>query len=424
MKDINKSNLSTYDRDVLNVFLNNEDTDSLYKSTLWDFEEVLSIIVKEKIDPEDYKGLNMFYDSSLDTISNSTSRRNRIKKNRELFLQIDDMVNFEDFDSKIEKKFDKKGIKELHNDNGWEASDFKVLNQSMEEYKNRTGRLNYLESTVSNKLVYWEKPEKDTIAGRRKRHIIIFNTENLEQVSIKFNFDRKLNRRFLSSSSKKDGSVLSKTLTFNIECNNDVYTVAVFGGEFDETAGNNTIISLPLQGKSGGEASVSDITFEDTENNRISQSDGFTIDVDGVEMNGEEKDGSLVFTFENTSGKAIASCNFQFTLPEGISLIPNGESYFYEEGNATAGMKFYITSSNNVYTVTVYDGEFNEIAGNTIISLPLQGSSKGVATVSNIAFSGSDGSNISRGWRNRGPSDHDCCRGGNVHQRRDAREEI
>ena len=49
MNDINKSNLSIYDRDVLNVFLNNDDTDSLYKSTLWDFEEVLSIIVKEKL---------------------------------------------------------------------------------------------------------------------------------------------------------------------------------------------------------------------------------------------------------------------------------------------------------------------------------------------------------------------------------------
>ena len=244
MKDINKSNLSTYDRDVLNVFLNNEDTDSLYKSTLWDFEEVLSIIVKEKIDPEDYKGLNMFYDSSLDTISNSTSRRNRIKKNRELFLQIDDMVNFEDFDSKIEKKFDKKGIKELHNDNGWETADFKVLNQSMEEYKNRTGRLNYLESTVSNDLVYWEKPEKDTIAGRRKRHIIIFNTENLEQVSIKFNFDRKLHRTFLSSSSKKDGSVLSKTLTFNIECDNDSPTFKKYIYEHENVVKNRFMFNI------------------------------------------------------------------------------------------------------------------------------------------------------------------------------------
>ena len=133
-------------------------------------------IVKEKIDPEDYAGLDMFYDSSLDTISNSASRKNRIKKNRELFLQIDDMVNFEDFDSKIEKKFDKKGIKELNKDEGWKSADYKILNQSIENYKNKTGKLSYLGSLVSNNLLYWEKPEKDTIAGRRKRHIIIFNT--------------------------------------------------------------------------------------------------------------------------------------------------------------------------------------------------------------------------------------------------------
>ena len=221
MNDINKSNLSIYDRDVLNVFLNNDETDTLYKSTLWDFEEVLSIIVKEKIDPQDYTGLDMFYDSSLDKISNSTSRRHRIKKNRELFLQIDDMVNFEDFDAKIEKKFDKKGIKELNKDSGWETADYKILNQSIEEYNKRTGRINYLGSLVSNDLVYWEKPEKDTIAGRRKRHIIIFNTENHEQVSIKFNFDRKVNRTFLSKSSKNDASTSSSTLTFNIDCNKD-----------------------------------------------------------------------------------------------------------------------------------------------------------------------------------------------------------
>ena len=50
--DIQKSNLSAFDRDVLNVFLENNTERALYKSTLWDFEEVLSIIDKEKIDPE------------------------------------------------------------------------------------------------------------------------------------------------------------------------------------------------------------------------------------------------------------------------------------------------------------------------------------------------------------------------------------
>lgn len=244
MKDINKSNLSNYDRDVLNVFLNNDATDSLYKSTLWDFEEVLSIIVKEKINPEDYKGLDMFYDSSLDKISNSTSRKNRIKKNRELFLQIDDMVNFEDFDSKIEKKFDKNGIRELHKDEGWKNADYKILNQSMEEYKNRTGRLNYLSSLVSNNILYWEKPEKDTIAGRRKRHIIIFNTENYNQISIKFNFDRKVNRKFLSKSSKKDATASLNTLTFDIDCNRDSPTFKRYIYEHENVVKNRFIFNI------------------------------------------------------------------------------------------------------------------------------------------------------------------------------------
>lgn len=244
MKDINKSNLSVYDRDVLNVFLNNDEKDSLYKSTLWDFEEVLSIIVKEKIDQEDYAGLDMFYDSSLDNISNSTSRKNRIKKNRELFLQIDDMVNFEDFDSKIEKKFDKTGVKELHKDEGWERADYKILNQSMEEYKNRTGKLTYLGSSVSNNLFYWEKPEKDTIAGRRKRHIIVFNTENLNQVSIKFNFDREVNKAFLNKSSKKDAAKSSKTLIFNIDCGNDLPTFKRYTYEHENVAKNRFIFNI------------------------------------------------------------------------------------------------------------------------------------------------------------------------------------
>ncbi len=334
MKDINKSNLSTYDCDVLNVFLNNEDTDSLYKSTLWDFEEVLSIIVKEKIDPEDYKGLNMFYDSSLDTISNSTSRRNRIKKNRELFLQIDDMVNFEDFDSKIEKKFDKKGIKELHNDNGWEASDFKVLNQSMEEYKNRTGRLNYLESTVSNKLVYWEKPEKDTIAGRRKRHIIIFNTENLEQVSIKFNFDRKLNRRFLSSSSKKDGSVLSKTLTFNIECNNDAPTFKKYIYEHENVVKNRFMFNICILNINPTLLSDIQSNFNVRSRNQqilINQDDGFLKLGDG--------DCSEVVITEEKS-------NFNISSEKAIEINVEESLYLDEDNelNFKVNIKSYIIS--------------------------------------------------------------------------------
>ena len=184
--------------------------------------------------------------------------------------------------------------------------------------------------------------------------------------------------------------------------NNNIYTVAIFEGEFNETAGN-TIISLPLQGKSGGQATVSNITFGDPNSNIICRPKDFTIDIPAsttgeVDLKGEVKDGKLVFTFDNTSGKKITACNFQFELPEGLSVKLNstGKKYLYEKGAATEDMTFYISFNNNKYTVAIFGGEFNESADNTIISLTLQGRSGGQATVSNIAFGGSDGNNISR----------------------------
>ncbi len=52
--DINKSNLSKYDKEILSVYLSNEE-EGLYKVTLWDFEYVLSIINKGVIEDSDYE---------------------------------------------------------------------------------------------------------------------------------------------------------------------------------------------------------------------------------------------------------------------------------------------------------------------------------------------------------------------------------
>jgi len=195
----------------------------------------------------------------------------------------------------------------------------------------------------------------------------------------------------------KEGDA-TEGMTFAIKFANDKYTIVIYDGEFDETAGN-TIISLPLQGRPSGKATVSNIAFGDLDGNNISRPKDFTIDVPAittgsVDLKGEVVDGSLIFAFENTSGKEIANCNFQFELPMGLTLISNGNSYLYEEGNATAGRTFSVAFKNNKYNVTVYGGVFDETIGNTIISLPLKGKSGGKATVSSIAFGSSDGSNI------------------------------
>ena len=59
-------------------------------------------------------------------------------------------------------------------------------------------------------------------------------------------------------------------------------------------------------------------------------------------------------------------------------------------------MTFSVAFAKGKYTITVYDGEFDESAGNTIISLPLEGELAGQATVSSIAFGDPDGNNIDR----------------------------
>ena len=166
-------------------------------------------------------------------------------------------------------------------------------------------------------------------------------------------------------------------MTFSVAYNatSNKYTITIYDGEFDESAGN-TIITLPLEGTSGGEATVSNISFGDPDAQNICRPANFTIAIPSVtppmptgsvDLKGEVNDGSLVFTFENKSGKTIANCNFQLQLPEGVTLKPKGKKYAYEEGDATEGMTFSVAynATSNKYTITVYDGEFDESAGNT-----------------------------------------------------------
>ena len=110
---------------------------------------------------------------------------------------------------------------------------------------------------------------------------------------------------------------------------------------------------------------------------------------------------ALRFTFKNTSGKTIANCDFKLVLPECAELIPKGKKYQCEEGDATEGMTFSVqaNSAKTKYSVAVYDGEFDETAGDCIIYVPVklkEGFEKfeGVVKVSDINFGDPDGNNI------------------------------
>jgi hypothetical protein len=112
----------------------------------------------------------------------------------------------------------------------------------------------------------------------------------------------------------------------------------------------------------------------------------------------QQEDGSLAFKFKNNSGKTICSCSFTLVLPEGVSLVPKGKKYKTVEGDATEGMTFsaQANTAGTQYSIAVYDGEFDETAGHTIVYLPLQGTVTGTAVVSNINFADEVGTSIYR----------------------------
>jgi hypothetical protein len=111
---------------------------------------------------------------------------------------------------------------------------------------------------------------------------------------------------------------------------------------------------------------------------------------------------ALRFTFENKSGKAIANCDFQLIMPEGVSVKKktNGKPD-YKKGDATGEMgSFSVQYSEKTgkYSVTIYDMDgntFDETAGHTIIYLPLEGDNlTGTVTVTNINFGDPDGNDF------------------------------
>ena len=113
-----------------------------------------------------------------------------------------------------------------------------------------------------------------------------------------------------------------------------------------------------------------------------------------LKFGGKVEEGNLVFTYENTTGKTIANCNFQIILPEGISIQKNSKGKFvYTKGDATEDMSNFdikYNEKNGKYTIAIYNGEFDDEQDNIIVKLPLEGELKGEANVVNIAFGDPD----------------------------------
>ncbi|KZX15087.1 AAA-like domain protein [Methanobrevibacter cuticularis] len=201
--DIENSNLKEEEREIVKFCIAMK-TDEQFNTTLWEYEEILAIINKGSIDIDEYYGLELFPDECLSHYTPYQMKK-RLEENHKFFDEIKRIRDFEDKKSKLESKFDNLGVKHLMNEK-WCNTDFNTIKKSKESLDKLYKRINYLqnnEKKTKEGLVYWERPSSHTVAGQRKRHIIIFNDNNLESITLKFEFDSELHRTFLDKNSKK-----------------------------------------------------------------------------------------------------------------------------------------------------------------------------------------------------------------------------
>ena len=168
-------------------------------NSIFEYVDILNIINKSCIEKEEYKNFGLFYDSKLNEFSGKYLLE-RLKNNSNYYERVDEIHNYGNPETQLEKYFDDKGIDKLKLSN-WKEVDFKDVQKSIEEKRNLTP-LEYISSSQG-----WDREEGTTKAKSRIRNIMVFNESGVESVDLEFSFDNYLKNEFL----KVDGNVEAVT---------------------------------------------------------------------------------------------------------------------------------------------------------------------------------------------------------------------
>ncbi|EAY25600.1 hypothetical protein, partial [Microscilla marina] len=153
--------------------------------SLFDFRVFLEIFAAQEISDTQYKSLGLFKDNELHSIKEEKNINKRIQSNRRLFDTVDQTHKYGNPSDDLEKHFASAGVNALSKtgekkqkdgsqEQPWFSANFEQVHE-WEEQKKKGDKPEYIETTLKNQLIIWEKPEGNTKAKQRQRNIIIFN---------------------------------------------------------------------------------------------------------------------------------------------------------------------------------------------------------------------------------------------------------
>ncbi|MDV2884690.1 DNA phosphorothioation-dependent restriction protein DptH [Alkalihalophilus pseudofirmus] len=187
---------------------------ALLQVTLLDFEDIFSVLSKGSLEDKDYNSFGLFKDEDISSYTGS-KLKDRLARNRELFDYVKKAHDFGSLEDDLDKQFTSRGIQELKNEN-WNEVPFQNVLRSAEEKINETKntKVTLKDLHVVEKLVYWDKPASDTAAGRRKKHMVIFNPSKKEEIEVNISYEIIGGE---NKSLSKDYFTISKSVLVSLE---------------------------------------------------------------------------------------------------------------------------------------------------------------------------------------------------------------
>lgn len=216
---ISKLNSSTFceaDREIVKMTMENKKNNLLGNNvSVFEYEELLSIINKTGIETKDYPEFGLFPDLELTKYSGK-DLKNRLADNAKNYSRVDEFHSYGLSDNYLERFYDEKGVDKLK-DNGWKNVDYGVIEKSISDKKEHT-TIEYVECVGA-----WDREEGTSKAKSRKRNIIAFDKKDGNPISIELSFSEHTKKDGIES---KDSNVFctsgGKKLRIDIEPQNAV----------------------------------------------------------------------------------------------------------------------------------------------------------------------------------------------------------
>ena len=211
------NNFSEVDKSIINMDLESKRKELIGDSiSIFEYKDLLAIINESCIEKNQYKNFGLFYDSDLKEYTGK-KLKDRLSDNAANFRRIDEIHNYGNPDSQLDRYYDDKGVEELKKPE-WQNVDFKNIKKFIED-KSKTPPLEYIGGSAD-----WDREQGTSKAKSRLRNIIVFNPQCKEEIELEFSFDGFLSKEGLSKEGEVEASTSGKKIKIKIlNCSDDAH---------------------------------------------------------------------------------------------------------------------------------------------------------------------------------------------------------